>query len=115
VCFKVVHGLAPASLNLRCVEVSEPPDHQLTSHWCAGDQGSNLVTAALPKHIRDVESILAFKCLLNSWLCSEAFEGKLWLGQGYLDFGTIYKTLLYCMYMYDDLHFHLICERYIGV
>jgi hypothetical protein len=26
--------------------VSEPPDHQQTSHWCGGDQGSNLVTNA---------------------------------------------------------------------
>jgi hypothetical protein len=29
-----------------------------------------------PKHIRDVKSILAFKCLLKSWLFSEAFEGS---------------------------------------
>jgi hypothetical protein len=27
-------------------KVGEPPDHQPTSHWCAGDQGPNLVSGA---------------------------------------------------------------------
>ena len=87
-CFKVLHGMAPAYLKLTHVERQRVTraSSDSTLLLCRRSRtrlGDRCFTTCglrlwndLPGHIRGEESIPTFKRLLKSWLFEEAFGGR---------------------------------------
>ena len=86
-CFKVVHGMAPAYLNLTRVEkqrvtrssgdtmLSAKRSRTRFGDRCFSTCGPRLWNG-LPRHIRGADSLIKYKRLLKSWLFDEAFGGE---------------------------------------